>query len=305
DVNSATPPLPTASPTPSTSSNASSSSPFPTPGDELVRDSIAKLDSKEYYSAPKCGRNTSSNVWNSFHVVKDRATNLEVGTAICIFCECVLSIRSGTSSLNKHRLHHCTGSMGDQTGSSGQFRLVPGPLRDVFIDKVADTCALTMGSIKLLTSPAVVELIQVAVDISSRCKGRVDMQQLMPCATTVINRIDARAQSMMTKLVPRVKQAIAEGRCQASTDMCTDDDQKRHFIAITVTFVDEEGKYSETHDLVVAKFPSSTKTTGVNVRNAMFRAMAEFGFTAPEFDAIQWITDRGANIIKALENDAR
>ena len=132
----------------------------------------------------------------------------------------------------------------------------------------------------------------------------------MPHATTVINRVNTRANTFREKLVPRVKQAIADKRCQASTDMWTDDQRKSHFIAITVSFLEEakEGEVknaAETYDLVVAKFPSDQKTTGKNVRNAMFRAMADIGFTAEEFAALEWVTDRGANIKKALEDLAR
>ncbi|KAK3920083.1 Transposable element Hobo transposase [Frankliniella fusca] len=134
---------------------------------------------------------------------------------------------------------------------------MPGGLRDVFIDELADTSALTMGSISLLTSPAVVDLIQTAVDIGARCKGRVDLRALMPHARTVVNRIDARAAKLREQLVPRVKAAIADRRCQGSTDMWTDDQQKRHFIAITLSFTNEQGTASETYDLDVAQFPSS------------------------------------------------
>ncbi|KAK3917805.1 Transposable element Hobo transposase [Frankliniella fusca] len=247
----------------------------------------------------------TSSVWDTFHLVKDRATGLEVGTAMCIRCECVLSFKSGSSSLKKHRDYHCTSTLGSMAGPGAPFRPVPGALREMFTDKMAKTCALTMGPIQLLTSPAVVSLIQTAVDISVRCKGRVNVKELMPHATTVVNRIDARAEHMRKVVVPRIKQAIADSRCQASTDMWTDDEQKRHFIAITTTVVDEQGEVPETHDLVVAKFPSSMKATGVNIRNAMFRAMAEMGFTAAEFEAIQWVTDKGANIRKALEDVSR
>ncbi|KAK3912065.1 Transposable element Hobo transposase [Frankliniella fusca] len=259
-----------------------------------------------YFTEPQSKPGSSSLVWTTFHVVKDRVTNMEVGTAMCIACGNVLSMKSGISSLKKHQVHHCTGSLGGEgEPGTGVFRPVPGALREVFIDKMADTCALSMGSINLLTSPAVVELIQVAVDISARCKGRVDVQELMPHPGAVVTRIDTRAQSKREILVPRVKKAIAEGRCQASTDMWTDDDQKRHFIAITVTLADEEGGSSDTFDLVVAKFPTSMKSTGINIRNAMFRSMNEIGFTAEEFEAIEWVTDRGANIKKALEDLSR
>ena len=196
--------------------------------------------------------------------------------------------------------NYCSGQL--STATSAAFRPVPGPLRDVFVDKVADTCALTMGSISLLTSNAVVELIQVAVDIGARSKGRVDVRSLMPHATTVMSRIDARAAAFRKELVPRIKKAIAERRCQASTDMWTDDQQKQHFITVTTTFNDEEAKECETHDLVVAKFPSHMKATAVNIRNAMVRAMADMGFSQQEFEGIEWITDRGANIKKPLED---
>ena len=78
--------------------------------------------------------------------------------------------------------------------------------------------------------------------------------------------------------------------------MWTDDQQKQHFIAITTSFNDEEAKDCEAQDLVVAKFPSHVKATAVNIRNAMFRAMADMGLTQQEFEGIEWITDRGANI---------
>ncbi|KAK3926359.1 Transposable element Hobo transposase [Frankliniella fusca] len=295
---------PLSSPTPSTSSESSSSNSCP--GDLLVEESVRKLRAGEYYTSPQKKASHTSNAWKTFHVVKERGTDLEVGTAMCIVCECVLSCKSGTSSMLKHQLSYCTG-MVNGPGAGAQYRPVPTVLRGTFVDKLADTCALTMGSVHLLTSPAVVGLIQTAVDISARCRGRVDVQDLMPHATTVMSRIDTRADMEMKRLVPRVKKAIAEHKCQGSTDMWTDDDQKRHFIAITVTFVDDEKEecVAETYDLVVAKFPSAMKATGVNIRNAMFTAMAELGFTAEEFSGIEWVTDRGANIKKALENDSR
>lgn len=57
----------------------------------------------------------------------------------------------------------------------------------------------------------------------------------------------------MLKLVPQVRAAIRDGRCKAFSDMRTDNQLKQYFVAITVTFTDEMGKMSETHDLVNAK----------------------------------------------------
>ena len=87
--------------------------------------------------------------------------------------------------------------------------------------------------------------------------------------------------------------------------MWTDDQQKQHFIAVTVSFVDDEDKGTEAHDLVVAKSSSSMKSAAVNIRNAMYRAMAEMGFTHEEFDTMEWIANMGANIKKALADLSR
>ncbi|XP_034250235.1 uncharacterized protein LOC117650746 [Thrips palmi] len=297
----AQPPL--VSPTPSTSSSEASAS---TPRD-LIKETEEKLASGEWKTRPKelaNGKPTKSPAWDGFHVVVWRDnTKIEAGTAVCLACGAVLISSGGPSSLKKHVEKYCSGQLHSASSAPGQgFRPVSAQLRDVFIDKVADTCAESMGAVHLITSEAVVDLMQTVADIAARCKGRIDVRNIMPQANTVMNRIDSRAKKFVQELVPRVKKAIEDMRCQAATDMWTDDNEKKHFIAITVAFVDETGKASETHDLVVAQFPSAMKATGSNILKAMYDAMEEIGITREEFRRIDWITDRGANIKKALED---
>ncbi|KAK3929827.1 Transposable element Hobo transposase, partial [Frankliniella fusca] len=220
----------------------------------------------------------------------------------CVSCLAVLRYnrQDGSSSLLKHSKWACKAKL--NSGRTCAFAPVPGGLRDVFVDKLADTCALTMGSIHLLISEPVVDLLQTAVDIGARCKGRVDMRSIMPHPKTVMAHIDTRAETARLALVPRVRAAIRAGQCQGSTDMWTDDNCKQHFVAITVSFTNEEDVASETHDLTVAKFRTSVKTTGTNIRAAMVEALREIGIPPAEFDQIKWITDRGANMQKALED---
>ncbi|KAK3926013.1 Transposable element Hobo transposase [Frankliniella fusca] len=231
------------------------------------------------------GQKRRSEVWDTFHVVVDNA-----------------DLEYNNTSLKKHHDGYCSAEL--TTAGNTPFRPVPGGLRDVFVDKVADTCALTMGAVNLLTSDAVVDLLQVAVDIAARCKGRVDVRALMPCANTVLARIDSKADSATAELVPRVRAAIRDKRCQESTDMWTDDQCKQHFIAVTVTSTNEEavGVASETHDLVTAKFPANVKATSEKIRGAMVETLKGIGIPPDEFEQIEWVTDRGANVIKALED---
>ena len=146
-------PAPLVSPTPSTSSGsstdttASSASASSASAKDILQEAHNRLSSGEYVSRPKVfakGQRRSA-VWDAFHVVVDRATNLEAGTAQCIACESVLtySVKSGVSSLKKHMDNYCSGQL--STATSAAFRPVPGPLRDVFVDKVADTGASPWG----------------------------------------------------------------------------------------------------------------------------------------------------------------
>ncbi|KAK3930856.1 Transposable element Hobo transposase [Frankliniella fusca] len=291
-----------ASQRPSTSSE-SSQSPFEQEKD-IVGESLEKLATHTWKSIPKVfsqSRKDPSEAWDSFHVVVDGA-NVEVGTAQCIVCSAVLvyyNSQVGPSSLLKHRKKYCKAQLGE--ASQAPSRPVPSGLRDVFVDKVADTCALTMGAVDLLTGDAVVEMVQVAVDIATRCKGRVDVRALMPSRVTVMDRIDARAAAATKELVPQLRVAIREDKVQGSTDMWTEDHSKNHFLAITTTYTDEAGQ-PQTHDLATTKFPASTRATGANIRAAMQDKLQSIGIPPEEFEKIQWVTDRGANVRKALED---
>ncbi|KAK3931216.1 Transposable element Hobo transposase [Frankliniella fusca] len=127
----------------------------------------------------------------------------------------------------------------------------------------------------------------------------------MPGRNTVMSRIESRAAEATAEIVPRVRAAIRDGRCQGATDMWTDDQSKNHFNAITVSFTNEAGDASETHDLATSKFPSNIRATGANIRAAMTDAMQGIGIPPDEFNLMEWVTDRGANVRKALVDLSR
>lgn len=134
---------------------------------------MAKLQSGEYYVGPKVhakGRSRST-AWDLLMVVYDKATRLEVGTARCIVCGKIMVSTSGPSSLKKHKDKFCVGVLAGETTAT--FCSVPVPLRTAFIDKVVDTCALTMGSFNLLTSEAVMDMIQ-RLPLISDCAARAE-----------------------------------------------------------------------------------------------------------------------------------
>ena len=51
-------------------------------------------------------------------------------------------------------------------------------------------------------------------------------------------------------------------------------------------------------------FPDE-RYTGENIRHELRRRFVKSGFTSDQFDHVTFVTDRGANIIKAIENYKR
>ena len=63
-----------------------------------------------------------------------------------------------------------------------------------------------MGSVHMLTSEPIKALLQLAIDITAACKGRVNVDDLVPHETTGMNRVGERATECRRKLVPRVQE---------------------------------------------------------------------------------------------------
>ena len=145
-----------------------------------------------------------SAVWEVFDLIVDKATQLEEGFVQCTQCKSILTYtcKTGPSSSKKHIDSFCPGTI--QVDSD--FRPIPPLLQSRFVNKLADTCALTMGSVHMLTSEPIKALLQLAIDITAACKGRVNVDDLVPHETTVMNRVGERATECRRKLVPRVQE---------------------------------------------------------------------------------------------------
>ncbi|KAK3933117.1 Zinc finger protein 618 [Frankliniella fusca] len=111
-----------------------------------------------------------------------------------------------------------------------------------------------------------------------------------------------RAEEARGDVMKRAIEAIEDGRCRCSTDMWTEEFNSFSYIDVHAYFSNQECTGEESHFLVMAKMPYDQPKTGTNIRNALFRALNRLGLSAAQFEKIEWVTDRGANIKKALEN---
>ena len=150
-----------------------------------------------------------------------------------------------------------------------------------------------------------IRLVQTAINLAVHY-GRLDARELIPKnPSTITDRLEVKADEARREILEKVKEAVNDRRVRCTTDMWVDDMNKLNFIDVTAHFSNADCSANESHYLLMAKFPTKQDKTAVNIRNALFREMVTFGFTAEQFSKIEWVTDRGANIKKALEKDSR
>ncbi|KAK3925939.1 Transposable element Hobo transposase [Frankliniella fusca] len=240
-----------------------------------------------------------SPVWKVFKVIYDPSKKVDVGAAQCQRCYKVLKYDikgSGISSLLKHvnSTSACTRPL------SNDIVLVPKALKDNLVKRLAEKSARELSSIHTSVGEGMSNVVQAAIDIGTACPG-ARAADVMPCFNTVRKKLSDLADEERGVVVAEIKEAIADDRCSATTDMWTDEYKNFHYISVTTHFIDAKFKI-KSWDLCTPRFPSNEKTTAENVRSALLRELAALGITEAEFLKMDWVTDQGANVVKALES---
>jgi hypothetical protein len=250
------------------------------------------------------GRGKRSACWDVFDVIVWRATGVEVG-AQCSRCNAVYMFTpaAGTSSMMKHAQSSCTKREygGSWTGTRRAADVLPPNLKSALADRLGLMCAGAMCSVDLLVGDPMRELLQYAIDLGATV-GHVDIKDIMPSAKTVTRHLSDQTLVERAKVVADAKVAIKSGGgLSATTDMWTCEYTQLNFLCITVHFINTKWQ-PESHKLLTLQFPIDDKKTGENILAMLRREMVEgVGFTDEEFEGITWVTDQGANIVKALE----
>lgn len=301
-------PSPTPPPTQTASEPTATARPPPATIKAFLNDVLLKLNSGLYRTIKKSssGKRAPSKAWHSFNLVVNEA-GLEVGAVQCTNCLTLLTYKAsnGPSHLVKHTDSYCPGTALNRT-SDEPYRptdTLPASVKSTLIEKLAEVCGEEMCTPEVVTCPAMVRVIQAALDIGRAygASGKINAAELMPHRTTVTRHLKDMAKDKRKELVERVKHAIKEKRCHATTDMWTDEHKNNHHICVTVHFANDEYE-TENHDLLTAQFPYSKKTNASSVRAVLVCEMEKIGISKAEFEGIQWTTDQGANVKKALED---
>ena len=128
---------------------------------------------------------------------------------------------------------------------------------------------------------------------------------LLPNPTTVSRNISSRADTVKTDLAITLQSAYKDnGSISFTSDMWTDAHRKRSYITITAHFITPAWTLCS-RVLCTEEFDPAAKKTGVNVRLSMLAVFASCGITTSQISRSVFTTDRGSNMIVALQQEER
>ncbi|GAA6091513.1 zinc finger protein 618-like [Tachysurus ichikawai] len=140
---------------------------------------------------------------------------------------------------------------------------------------------------------------QCLINIGSRY-GRVDASSVLPHRQTVCNRAKATSSEKKENLSKNINKALDYG-IAITTDMWTDEFNKRAYTAFTGHFINDDWKL-ESRVITTAEFDYTLKKTAHNIHDQIIKELHDFGIDPARLSKVMFVTDQGANIKGALRS---
>jgi len=248
-----------------------------------------KLESGEFILKKKNGSQISSAAWSKFGEVYDKANNIYAGFVQCFGCGLIKIFQRGASPkwLAKHE---CSSNESDKHTDRGSFK---SQFKDACIDLVAGD----LRPFSTFAGPYFKNLVQVAVNAGAAC-GKFDASEIISDPTTISRNVAAKTDEARKKLVSTLKAKLEAGEVSTTTDLWTDSYTKRHYITLTVHFLNELWEM-QNHVLFTKGFPDVGETAE-NILRCLKENVEAVGISPEQLTKITFVTDGGANIVKAL-----
>ena len=206
------------------------------------------LKNKKLYGKDCTGH--KSDVWKSFSMLYYKDSSRYAEYVRCKICSSYLKhhkANSGTSHLRMH-LKGCekpSSSKSSDTASSEQasitgfFKHKSDPPKQAV--KQMQNAAINFVSwdirpLAFVERKGMVDVVQTAINIGAKY-GNMSAEKLLPSRNTVRRKLDQKAALLKTSIVADVQTAIQQNGFVAITTDLWSDLKMRHFISLTVHFV--------------------------------------------------------------------
>jgi hypothetical protein len=252
-----------------------------------------------------------SEVWNQFKIVN--IDNVRVNFVHCSACDAVFSWHkgSGTKSLGRHLpcpvpepvTKQKPGGSVSSNPMSGYILKAPGVSS---VDRL--NTVMVVGFAMDLRPLAAVEgngfkmIAQSLVDFGAKY-GQQDITKVLNHRTTLKKKFLPQVVGNIKKnMIDSLKFAQSSPRYAFTTDMWTDKYKQRHFLSLTIHYIDKTFKL-KSNLLAVDEFPDTKKSTA-NIREECLRILDSYFGSREEAEIVMnkavIVTDGGSNMLKVF-----
>lgn len=256
-----------------------------------------KLASGELILSDSSGK---SDIWENFKLIVNAETEKNVGHVQCQKCYNFFSYNSAKSGTSHLRRHHCNKKPSSKVTEffKPQTPSVDKNEKQIVLQAAIKMCSKDLRPFDILSGEGFIHFAQTLINIGAK-RGVINVSDILPHPTTVSRNTVETAEKLRRESIPYLNEKIIKGFCSASTDMWTDDFRKRSFTAVTLHYFDEEWNLISKL-LFTCIFPDESKT-GFNIRKEIINRFTKLGFSTDALEKMTFVTDRGSNIVNALQ----
>lgn len=235
-----------------------------------------------------------SKVWDIFSQIENHDSTVIDGVVICGKCNTILKYNGKqTSNLIRHRCYK-------EKDSNVPLIKVSTADKENFLTACAEWVVQDCRPFSIVDGEGFKKVLQSTLNIGKKYVNHLDISDMIPDSRTISRRISEIADEKRQKLKEALTMPIASGTASITCDLWTDNFVKRQFLCVTFHFT----KDSKLTEIVLGvKSMDFQRCTAINVLAKMKSILQDFGITSME--NIVFVTDRGSNIVKALEEQTR
>lgn len=252
---------------------------------------LEQIWSGAYSLSPQ--RKGKSFIWNILSkILKEDGSTVE-GFVYCRSCRKVLKYcRNQTSNLNRHK---CC-----QTLKQPNLRPVSTPDKKETLNVLSKWVIEDCRPFSSVSGSRFKEIVKHFIKIGATYGECVDVDDMLPDATTISRKCQKEAEECKANISKELKEVVCSGGVSITTDLWTDNYVKRTFLGATLHYQKEY----QTVDIILGiKSMDFQRSTSTNVLQKLTSLLKEFDID--NMERIKFVTDRGTNIVKALENNIR
>lgn len=287
---------------------------------ELVLEGKYTLQESRWKKEANSGRRTPSSAWNTFYEIEDEDGTIVKDHVCCLHCKKVYKYlqASGTTKLIKHQascLKICTeSSESAQNGTEIANKKDNKYMNDLSQEdrlKITNACAgmvvRDMRPINALYGEGLHGLLNTYAHISLKYNAfQNNPSEYLPSHHTVATNVISQHAKVKIKLVEKLRESFStldQAGGAICLDIWTDNYRKVSYMGVTVHLIDSEFQLNVR--VIANKALCAEKSkTGRYLKEVLAEILTEYEI-AVDSKLITFVTDRGANIKKALENNTR